>query len=57
VNVLVLSAAVVVLLGFCWRLSLLARAARSRTSVTWWHVALTAVLYAAAAGLIVYMVR
>jgi hypothetical protein len=57
VNVLVLSAAVVVLLGFCWRLSLLARAARSRTSVTWWHVAVTAVLYAAAAGLIVYMVR
>jgi hypothetical protein len=57
VNLLVLSASVVVLLGFCWLLSLLARSARSGTPITWRDVAITAALFAAAAGLIVYMVR
>jgi hypothetical protein len=57
VSLLVLSAAVTVLLGLCWLLNLLARFYNSGTPVTWWHVAVTAVLCAASVGLTAYMVR
>jgi hypothetical protein len=55
-NSLVLPASAMVLLGFLWLLGFLVHSAHSGTSITWWHIAITAVLCAASAGLIVYMI-
>jgi hypothetical protein len=56
-NFLVLSASVVVLLGFCWHVGALVRAENNRAPVTWWHVLMTAVLCVAAIGLTAYMLQ
>jgi hypothetical protein len=53
----VLSASGVVLLGLAWLLHHLARDSdHDDTPLTWWHVSITAALFAAAAGLTAYMV-
>ena len=57
VTLAVLSASVVVVFGFCWLLGLLIRSASSSTPITWRQVFVAAVLFAAAAGLVGYMVR
>jgi hypothetical protein len=56
VEFLVLSASVVVFLGFCWLLGLLTRSASVDTPVTWRHAAITAGLCAASAGLVTYRI-
>jgi hypothetical protein len=56
VEFLVLSASVVVLLGFCWLLGLLTRSTNDDTPVTWRHVAITAGLCATSAGLVTYLI-
>jgi hypothetical protein len=57
VTLLVLSASVVVFLGFCWLLGLLTRSANEDTPVTWRHVWITTVLCAASAGVIAFLIR
>jgi hypothetical protein len=55
-TLLVLSASVVFFLGFCWLLGLLTRSANDDTPVTWRHLAITAGLCAASAGLVAYLI-
>jgi hypothetical protein len=54
---LLLSASVLVFLGFCWLLGLHARSDSNGRPLTWWHLAVTAVLCAVSVGLTAYMVR
>jgi hypothetical protein len=56
VEFLVLSASVVILLGFCWLLGVLTRSASDGTPVTWRHAAITTVLCAASSGVIAYLI-
>jgi hypothetical protein len=56
VTFLMLSASVVVFLGLCWPLGLLARSASDDTPVTWRLVAIATGLCAASAGLTAYLI-